>query len=88
MFKRILKDENEQDDFFAYEIKNQCSSCGHLNMVEPTTCNAFPKGIPIGIIIGKIDHRQPYNYEGVDDKGLRWVPKAEPDRQEPEDMFD
>ena len=88
MFKRILKNEGGEQDFFAYEIKNQCSSCGHLNRENPTQCNAFPNGIPLGILMGVIDHRYPYHYEGLSDRGLRWVPMAGLPPQDPETMFD
>lgn len=36
-----------------------CLSC--KNKIDLYTCNAFLKGIPIGIIVGDIDHSTPIN---------------------------
>lgn len=66
-----------EEEFYAYEIHNQCSTCGHLNRTQPTTCAAFPKGIPVGILMGVTDHSFPY-LEGGGDRGLTYVPMDGP----------
>ena len=37
------------------DMSIQCLACNNLNN-DMTTCKAFPKGIPIKILIGKFDH--------------------------------
>jgi hypothetical protein len=82
----IAKADNAggQEDFYAYELKNQCSTCGHLNRTEPTTCAAFPHGIPVGILMGKIDHTLPFMYGSLTDHGLQYVPMDGPAPEETE----
>lgn len=41
------------------------------------SCDAFPKGIPIPIILGVFDHRARYITREADDKGLTY--KRNPD---------
>jgi hypothetical protein len=77
MFKKILLARKDDLPAEAYirEIKNDCATCGHLHLDNPTTCEAFPHGIPIGIIAGVIKHQRPYNYKQASDNGLQWVPR-------------
>ena len=84
-FTTILKDETQ--DSYGYVVKNLCAKCGHLNLDQPTTCEAFPTGIPLGILMGKIDHRVPYSHGAISDQGMQFVPK---DGEEPADtnIFD
>ena len=43
------------------QISEQCTKCVHfLNSKGGFTCNAFPKGIPLEIIRGDIDHLKPF----------------------------
>jgi hypothetical protein len=36
-----------------------CYNCKHQSSNDPFKCDAFPKGIPAGIINNEIDHREP-----------------------------
>ena len=49
---------------------NQCLSCYWYigDIGTDLACAAFPRGIPDGIFLGRIDHRLPY----PGDHGLRW----------------
>lgn len=53
----------------------QCSRCVHYDRAEPgkTRCSAFPRGIPIDILTGRIDHSKPYSGDG----GIRFEPQRE-----------
>lgn len=44
-----------------------CRYCRHLHS-DRVTCDAFPKMIPVGIIVGDIVH----NKEHIGDSGIRW----------------
>ena len=37
------------------------------------TCDAFPEGIPTGILLGAVDHTARYDEDGVDDGGLTYT---------------
>lgn len=39
----------------------QCSECRHLHRDDPVTCEAFPNGIPTGILTGEHDHRESFD---------------------------
>lgn len=49
-----------------------CAHCIHFDPSdrEKSVCAAFPKGIPIEIIAGRVTHRTPY----PGDHGIRWRP--------------
>ena len=55
----------------------QCEACSHFGF--DGTCKAFPDGIPIDILGGVHDHREPY----PGDNGIRFEQASEqhPDRQ-------
>lgn len=47
-----------------------CASCARLNRASRTlSCEAYPDGIPDGIVENKVDHRVPQ----PGDRGLRFV---------------
>ena len=47
------------------DMSIQCLACNNLND-NMTTCKAFPKGIPVKILIGHWDHTRPFkNDNGV-----------------------
>ena len=51
----------------------QCATCARyrgLNDKFRPSCDAYPDGIPEGIITGLVDHRLPQDGDG----GLGWVP--------------
>ena len=52
-----------------------CYDCIHFHddpEATKLTCNAFPKGIPLKILLGKADHRRPIK----GDNGLQYQDKA------------
>lgn len=60
---------------------SQCSTCARFrspfdrpDMSGPTSCEAFPDGIPEPVFFNGFDHRQPI--EG--DHGVRWESNGEP----------
>ena len=46
----------------------QCSMCSHYR--KDNACDAYPKGIPVKILTGEHDHREPYK----GDDGIRFEP--------------
>lgn len=47
----------------------QCARCRQAFPGEPR-CNAFPGGIPMPILAGMVDHREPFPGDG----SIRWTP--------------
>lgn len=62
------------DDSALVAVVNQCSTCAHWDRKTPTRCEAFPAGIPLIILLGEYDHTLEFNYDGVSDGGLTYVP--------------
>jgi hypothetical protein len=51
--------------------KPLCMACKRLhNNPEAVTCDAFPEGIPVAILVGGFNHREAH----PGDNGLRFVP--------------
>ncbi len=48
----------------------QCNQCRHVSD-NGMTCAAFPQGIPIPILSGKVQHTKPY----PGDHGIRFEPR-------------
>jgi hypothetical protein len=45
---------------------SQCMSCKHWQ--EGPACVAFPQGIPIGILVNRLSHKEPQ----PGDHGIQW----------------
>ena len=41
-----------------------CLTCKHINRENVHTCKAFPKGIPLPIAMGGINHDKPFKGDG------------------------
>lgn len=55
--------------------ESQCQTCAHRHP-SMVTCEAFPGGIPLVILVGEFDHTNPYVERGeVLDQGLRYEPE-------------
>ena len=49
-----------------------CNNCRH-RFDDGITCEAFPEGIPMGVLTGQLDHTK--NISG--DNGIKFEPKLE-----------
>lgn len=56
-----------------------CFECAHYGPAG--RCAAFPNGIPTDILIGRIDHRRPFNGDGYwsDDRDVQFTPDDDGD---------
>lgn len=71
MFSKIFK--NAQDDHPYIESRPQtCTGC--LWRRDGVSCDAFPKGIPLPILLGQFDHHYHYEDENVSDDGVTFDP--------------
>jgi|GEM_PF-4224343 len=78
MFAKMLavKQDSLNDVPPGYVVKNQCFGCQWFHKEAGVTCDAFPKGIPLIILLGERDHSVPFSLDGVDDGGLVFLPAA------------
>ena len=53
-------------------IEPQCNTCAFYH--GDLTCAAFHARIPLAILSGQFDHRQPYEGDG----GIRYEPEPQP----------
>lgn len=54
--------------------RDQCATCRHYRSgTDLPTCDAFPEGIPAGVLDGRISHKR--HIPG--DRGIKWEPKNE-----------
>ena len=54
-------------------VSPQCVFCWHCHLPASAICDAYPEGIPDGILQRGLDHRKPY----PGDHGIRFEPKPE-----------
>jgi hypothetical protein len=63
------------DEEPQFEQVGICRFCRHRSKTNVWVCEAFPDGIPVGVLVGDIDHHQPL--EG--DHGIQFdaIPPSE-----------
>lgn len=64
------------DEAQGYMLTTSCTDCLRRN-TDGVTCEAFPGGIPILIMVGAIQHDTPYDLEGDGDGGLTRITESE-----------
>ncbi len=62
----------DREGRYAHEVVIDCTSCRHRTSQGALTCQAFPNGILVGILMGQLTHRIPI--EG--DNGIQFSPLA------------
>ena len=72
MFANVLKAVKEVNPLEANPIT--CTGCAWRNK-DGVTCEAFPAGIPLPILLGIFDHHAHYEDEDVSDEGLTFYPE-------------
>jgi hypothetical protein len=60
---------------FPTPVHPACETCAYRHADNPVTCEAFPNGIPMIIVLGMFDHRYSYDLNGVSDGGLVYKPR-------------
>lgn len=80
ILKKIEDAPAEGRDFSGEELSPQildtlCPTCIHFNPDDPSTCEAFPGGIPMAVLTGFYDHRIQYSTGEVDDGGITYEKK-------------
>lgn len=68
----------ESSDSPGYIVSNQCSVCKHLNKDNPLSCEAFPGGIPMVILMGDFDHTFEFDFADLSDSGVTFSPIDKP----------
>ena len=53
-------------------IISDCQTCANRSTKVSSLCLAFPNGIPMDILLGKVSHHIPY----PGDDGIMWEPKT------------
>lgn len=66
-------------------VTPQCHDCRHYrpDLADRIACAAFPGWIPDDILLGKVDHREPY----PGDNGIRYEPEGEAAKIESADLL-
>jgi len=68
--KKSTLAERMSDIDLTQVIVPQCHQCQHYHR-GTLTCEAYPKGIPRGILMNLVDHRKPY----PGDQGIKFEQK-------------
>ncbi len=68
--KPYLDSNPDNPEFVARAIS--CTDCA-WRRDGGVTCDAFPNGIPMPILLGVFDHKAPYAQDGDDDGGLTFT---------------
>lgn len=73
MYANLFKPVTKKDQPYeppGYVVDSQCWKCKHLHRDAPLTCEAFPHGIPLIILMGDWDHNYEFNEGGESDEGV------------------
>jgi hypothetical protein len=62
---------------FPTPVHPVCETCAYRHADNPVTCEAFPNGIPMIIVLGMFDHSYSYDLNGVSDGGVIYKPKGD-----------
>ena len=55
---------------FPTPVHPVCETCAYRHAENPVTCEAFPKGIPMIIMLAMFDHSYSYDVNGISDGGF------------------
>lgn len=70
MYQRWQWDEEDGGIGDGFRVTPQCNNCAFYRRDHSLTCLAFPKGIPIAILLNEFDHRGAWPEDG----GVQYVP--------------